>query len=164
MFIGRIIYGGTVRFFRAFARRRRWLFARVGNVLVAVPTGKGYIAPDEAPCADFIGNLCVSLFHRWKAERIFVILTSYYDEAGTHGGSPVTVMAGVMATANQWRRFGTIAAKLKRNYDFSIFHTIDFKAKRGEFRGWSVQSVSRYLLSLVMRRTKRTLWKELCAY
>jgi hypothetical protein len=70
-----------------------------GDVLVYVPSHKEYGPGKAGPQRDFVRRLCVTLFHRWRPGRIFVILTSYYDEAGTHGGSPVTVMAGVMATA-----------------------------------------------------------------
>src|ERR1700730_13762739 len=70
----------------------------LGNVLVAVPRRYGYDDDDAAPRPDLLRRLCIALFHRWRPGRIFVILTSYHDEAGTHGGSPVTVMAGVMAT------------------------------------------------------------------
>jgi hypothetical protein len=100
---------------------------------------KEYGPGKAGPQRDFVRRLCVTLFHRWRPGRIFVILTSYYDEAGTHGGSPVTVMAGVMATANQWHRFETTAARLKRNYGFTVFHSKEFKNRSGAFRGWSIQ-------------------------
>ena len=66
-----------------------------------------------------------------------MILTAYHDEAGTHAGSPVTVMTGIMGTANQWRRFETAATKIKARYGFKVFHTTDFKTKSGEFLGWN---------------------------
>jgi Protein of unknown function (DUF3800) len=51
--------------------------------------------------------------HRWEPERIFVILTAYLDESGTHGGSPVTVMAGMLANARQWKAFERNFQRLK---------------------------------------------------
>jgi Protein of unknown function (DUF3800) len=60
----------------------------------------------------------------------------YIDESGTHGDSPVTVMAGVMANAPQWQRFEIEFARLKAQYGYQIFHTKKFKRRSGEFRGW----------------------------
>jgi len=67
-----------------------------------------------------------------------VILTAYLDESGTHGASPVTVMAGVMANAAQWARFEAEFAALKNKYGFRIFHTKKFKRRLGDFKGWDV--------------------------
>lgn len=81
--------------------------------------------------------------------RLFVILTGYFDESGTHGGSPVTIMAGVLGTANQWRRFETELVKLKARYGFTVFHTKEFKDRSGEFWGWSAAKQSGLLAELV---------------
>jgi Protein of unknown function (DUF3800) len=105
----------------------------------------------------FIHNLCVSLYHRWKPGYIFVLLTAYLDEAGTHGGdgtaknpaSPTTVMAGMMGTANQWRRFEREFDKIRRRYGFKVLHTLDFKRARGEFRGWMPEKQASLLADLL---------------
>lgn len=67
---------------------------------------------------------------------MFVILTAYIDESGTHKGSPVTMMAGFMGTANKWVRFSREYSKLRKRYGFSIFHAKDLRSRAGEFRGW----------------------------
>jgi hypothetical protein len=84
-----------------------------------------------------VHELCVALAHRWKPGRLFVILTAYFDESGTHGGSPVTIMAGVLGTANQWLGSERELSKLKSRYGFRVFHTKEFKGRTGEFKGWS---------------------------
>jgi hypothetical protein len=76
-------------------------------------------------------------FHRRQPERIFVILTAYLDESGTHDGSPVTVMGGMLANARQWEAFEKGFSKLKAVHGFQIFHTKKFKKKDGDFRGWT---------------------------
>lgn len=86
--------------------------------------------------SNFIRELCLSLAHRWEPERIFVILTAYLDESGTHNGSPVTIMAAVVGTANQWRNFQKSFSKVKKRFGFTQFHATDFKGKRKEFSGW----------------------------
>ena len=81
----------------------------------------------------------VSRLPLWRPGQVFVILTAFLDEAGTHAGSPITVMAGVLGTANQWRRFEAELTKLKSRYGFEVFHTKQFKARSGEFRDWSAE-------------------------
>jgi hypothetical protein len=71
-------------------------------------------------------------------ERIFVILTAYLDESGTHGSSPVTVMGGMLANARQWEAFGEAFKEAKQNHGFKVFHTTEFKKRSGDFKGWSV--------------------------
>ncbi len=65
-----------------------------------------------------------------------MILTAYFDESGTHGGSPITVMGGVMANASQWSRFNLEFDRVRRKYGFRIFHTKKFKSRSGDFANW----------------------------
>ena len=66
-----------------------------------------------------------------------MILTAYFDESGTHKGSPVVVMAGILGTKTQWRHFQTDLDRLRSKYEFSVFHAKDLKARSGEFRKWT---------------------------
>lgn len=85
-----------------------------------------------------IGELCVAIAHRWEPERIFVIFsTAYLDESGTYDGSPVTVMAGMLANARQWEAFERDFRLIKARHRFQIFHTKKFKKKDGDFAGWT---------------------------
>lgn len=63
--------------------------------------------------------------------------TAYVDESGTHGGSEVTIMCGVLARADQWKRFQIGFDKAKLKHGFKVFHTKKFKNRAGDFRGWS---------------------------
>lgn len=67
-----------------------------------------------------------------------MILTAYMDESGTHGPSPVSVMAGYVADARQWHIFEKRTAKLFRRYKVDVCHAIDLKRGDEAFRGWSV--------------------------
>jgi hypothetical protein len=80
----------------------------------------------------------MAIAHRWEPNRTFVVLTltAYLDESGTHDASPVTVMAGIMATAFQWRNFESDFKRVKAKYGFNVFHTKKFKKGNGDFRGW----------------------------
>ena len=66
-----------------------------------------------------------------------MIFTAYFDESGTHAGSPVTVMAGVMTNARKWERFEAEFRAAKRRHGFNVFHTKKFKSRSGDFKGWS---------------------------
>lgn len=46
-------------------------------------------------------------------------------------------MAGFLGHAFQWRRFQKKLAKIQSKEGFSVFHGKKFKARTGEFRGWS---------------------------
>jgi hypothetical protein len=85
-----------------------------------------------------------ALAHRWEPERQFMILTSYLDESGTHGGV-LTVMAGFLADARQWRKFEKRTTKLFVRFRVDIFHTIDVKRSDKDFEGWSVDRKIQFL-------------------
>jgi hypothetical protein len=108
----------------------------------------------------FIGDLCVALAHRWEPERLFVIFTAYFDEADTHGPAPTVILAAHLGHAFQWRRFEKKLAKIRAHEGFSIFHARDFKARTGEFRGWSDAQCDR-LIDKLKTLAKRTLTQGL---
>ena len=66
-----------------------------------------------------------------------MIITAYFDESGTHDGSPTTVMGGLMANERQWSRFESGLKALKKKHGFKIFHTKKFTKRTGDFKGWS---------------------------
>jgi hypothetical protein len=67
-----------------------------------------------------------------------MMLTAYIDESGTHGPSPVSVMAGYVADARQWRNYEKRTEKLFRRYHVNVFHAIGVKRGDPPFKGWSV--------------------------
>jgi hypothetical protein len=76
--------------------------------------------------------------------RANMILTSYLDESGTHGGD-LTVMAGFLADARQWRKFEKRTTKLFVRFRVDIFHTIDVKHTDKDFEGWPVDRKIQFL-------------------
>jgi hypothetical protein len=66
-----------------------------------------------------------------------VIFTAYFDESDTHGPAPNVVIAGFVGTPHEWERFDRRLTKLQRRYGFSIFHSTEFKNRKGDFAGWS---------------------------
>jgi Protein of unknown function (DUF3800) len=63
------------------------------------------------------------------------VYRAYVDESGTHDDSPVTVMGGVLARAEQWKVFEKKFSDLQSLYGFKVWHTKKFKRKKGDFRG-----------------------------
>ncbi len=65
------------------------------------------------------------------------VYTAYLDESGTHDTSPLTVMGGMLARADQWRDFEKKFAALQSQYGFKVWHTKKFKKRAGDFQGWT---------------------------
>jgi hypothetical protein len=87
---------------------------------------------------DFMRSLTIGLFHRWESDRLFMILTAYVDESGTHDDSPITVMAGYVGYSGQWRKFEKKWARQLQKFDVTHFHAKDFVKRTGEYKGWTV--------------------------
>jgi hypothetical protein len=51
-------------------------------------------------------TLALGIYHCWQPDRqVFVIVTAYGDESGTHAGSPIQMLAGYVATLGEWNKF-----------------------------------------------------------
>ncbi len=66
-----------------------------------------------------------------------MLLTAYFDESGTHSGSPVSVVAGYVATVIQWRAFESRWSKMLDKAGVEIFHATDLCNSQNEFYGWT---------------------------
>jgi hypothetical protein len=74
---------------------------------------------------------------------LILALAAYFDDAGTHEGSPVVSWGGFIGMDTEWSRFdGAWRAKLAQPLDgkprLRKFGLADCQAKRGEFAGYSV--------------------------
>ncbi len=85
----------------------------------------------------FTGSLAMALRHRWDPEALFVILTAYLDESGTHQGSPIMVMGGWVATADCWNEIDLAWNSILARDGLSHIHATKLVNGNGEFRGWS---------------------------
>jgi hypothetical protein len=82
-------------------------------------------------------SLALALFHKWEPERLFVIVTVYIDESGTHD-SGVTIMAGWVGRLGQWATFDPKWRKLLKRNQLSYYHSRKLKHSKGEFKDWSI--------------------------
>jgi hypothetical protein len=81
-------------------------------------------------------RLALALDHRVVAERIFVIVTTYIDEAGTHGDAPHMIMGALVGRLGQWASFDKKWRKMLRRNGVGYFHSKKLKHGKGPFKGW----------------------------
>ena len=74
-----------------------------------------------------------------------MVLTAYFDESGTHAGSPLSAMSGFVGDARQWRKFEKRVGKLFKRKRVDVFHTIDVRRGDKDFEGWSVNEKIEFL-------------------
>lgn len=77
-----------------------------------------------------------------------MIFTAYFDESDTHGPAPTIIMAAFLGHAYQWRRFEIKLGRIQSRDGFTIFHAKEFKAKSGEFAGWTDEKGMRLISDL----------------
>ncbi len=83
------------------------------------------------------GSLALALFHKWEPERLFVIVTVYIDESGTHG-SPVTILTGWIGRLGQWATFDPKWRQLLKRNGLTRFRSKEMQHSQGEFKGWTI--------------------------
>jgi len=94
----------------------------------------------------FTESLCLSLAHEWQPGRLLMFpYVAYFDESGTHEGSDTTVMGGLIARADHWKKFDTAFAAIQKRHGFRVFHTKKFKRKDGDFKGWANEQCHRLI-------------------
>ncbi|HEX8274814.1 MAG TPA: hypothetical protein VF615_19430 [Longimicrobiaceae bacterium] len=67
-------------------------------------------------------------------------LQGYFDESGTHAGSPAIAVAGYISTVEQWSEFTVEWKEALDEFgmpDSAAFHMTDFVNRRKHFKGWT---------------------------
>jgi hypothetical protein len=97
-----------------------------------------------------VGDLDWTL--NWKVDpgHLYMPMKGYFDESGTHGaGSPALIVAGFLATVEQWDSYERALAALMAEYSVTKFHAKELRQRTGHFKGWPVpkqaQFTSRFL-------------------
>ena len=103
-----------------------------------------------------LARASLPLAHR----RVLAMFSAYFDESGTHDGSPVVVVAGWVSTDIQWQRFSTAWNEILRSAGLNppMFHMTDFENRQPPFSEWSQPKrvkVIQKLHSLIRRRTRQ---------
>lgn len=88
----------------------------------------------------WIEDLGRSLYHRARPNALYMALTAYFDESGTHGEkSPAVVLGGFIASEANWVAYENDLTSLLNRFGVEVFHARKFRKRQGEFRGWSDQ-------------------------
>ncbi|SIT49080.1 hypothetical protein BN2475_1250017 [Paraburkholderia ribeironis] len=77
-----------------------------------------------------------------------MILITYLDESGTHDSSPITVMAGYLATSAQWDQFDADWRNLVRAAGVQHVHAVDLFKRTRQFRNWKAADANRFAIAL----------------
>ena len=80
--------------------------------------------------ATWVERLCSRSCYDWPPTAPTMSLTAYFDESGTHGGSPGVVVAGFISMPGGWRSYETeLASELSRR-GLRVFHAIELRSER----------------------------------
>jgi hypothetical protein len=69
--------------------------------------------------------------------RHIVVLKAYFDDSGTHAGSPAVIWAGFMAHIDEWTTLEDEWLALLRREKLTHMHMADLANSRGQFDLWS---------------------------
>lgn len=105
-----------------------------------------------------IGPLALALFHRWEPRKLAVILTTYIDESGTHGGSPHLILAGWVGRFGRWCAFEPKWHRHLKHHGLTYFHSRLMNSNSGEFRGWSDRDKYDFIIKAGKITTKHALF------
>lgn len=86
---------------------------------------------------EFTNALSKGVFHHWDPYRIFMYLTAYIDESGTHDDSSIVIIAGVVGHAGQWRKFEKKWGRMLLDHKLPYFHAKEIENGHGIGKGWT---------------------------
>lgn len=86
----------------------------------------------------YVGDLDWTLNWWQKSpDHLYMAMTGFFDESGTHGAeSPVVIVAGFLATVEQWDAYERDLKTLMAEYSVKQFHAKDLRQHKGDFKGW----------------------------
>ena len=102
---------------------------------------------------------CISLalFQNLDPKRLFVILTIYIDESGTHG-APIMIMGGLVGRLGQWVDFDKKWLRVLKREGLTHFHGKDVLHRSGELRGWGVDRRDKFVDKMAAITEKNVLF------
>jgi Protein of unknown function (DUF3800) len=77
------------------------------------------------------------------------VFTAYYDESGTHKGSPLTVLAGLIGNARDWGYFESEWRKVLLKYDLRYVRAKQLFHRQGPYRKWPKKQIQRLWADLL---------------
>jgi hypothetical protein len=105
----------------------------MGNLAIRAVPSEATVNPG------WVGALDWSIHWRLKPDRLYMAMTGFFDESGTHGAeSPVVIVAGFIASVEQWDAYERDLAALMADYGVKKFHAKDLRGRKGDFKGWPI--------------------------
>jgi hypothetical protein len=83
-----------------------------------------------------IGRLAHCLYPLDPSGRYFVVFAAYYDESGTHDGSPITVLGGLVGSVDQWAGLEREWRKILKKYDLRFVRAKQLFHRQGPYKKW----------------------------
>jgi hypothetical protein len=77
-----------------------------------------------------------------------MIWTAYFDESGTHDESPIMLMGGFVAPAENWKCFNVGYWQLLDFNGVAYLHGTELHHGKGQYRGWSPEKINALILSV----------------
>jgi hypothetical protein len=68
-----------------------------------------------------------------------LVLDGYFDESGTHAGSPAVAVAGYLSTPEQWALFASEWATVLKEWGIPYFHMADFAMGAPPYNTWPIE-------------------------
>jgi hypothetical protein len=83
------------------------------------------------------------------------VFTAYFDDSGTHDGSPNTTVGGFLASVDQWQEFERLWNLLLYDYGLEFFHMSDYESRFGVYKNWDNPKRIEFMQRLtgIIRRT-----------
>jgi hypothetical protein len=69
------------------------------------------------------------------------MFSAYYDESGTHVGSPITVLGGFVGSMDDWAKFDCEWRKILTKYDLRYIRAKQLFHRQGPYRGWTEKKI-----------------------
>src|ERR1700728_3782608 len=92
-----------------------------------------------------MGSLDRSINWRVNPDRLYMAMTGFFDESGTHGAeSPVVIVGGFLASVEQWEAYEHDLATLFAEYGVKKFHAKDFRGRKGDFKDWPTSKRAKF--------------------
>jgi hypothetical protein len=66
-----------------------------------------------------------------------IVLAAYLDASDPKPGVPVAVVAGFLASTEEWARFESLWKPFLKEFGIARFHATEYFARRGQFQNWS---------------------------
>lgn len=74
------------------------------------------------------------------SEHLYMAMKGFFDESGSHGGeSPLLIVAGFIASVEQWSAYERDLSALMDEYGVKVFHAKDFRLSKGDFKNWDLK-------------------------